>query len=158
MAFFGVNFILQNSCPCKKNDKYQVCNWDNVLFRCWCFEVAAWSRLWRWNLIKICLRTCDMTKRSYFSNQNLIPHCAFGNVLFQTQTTNQQFSWNHTKSDISESACICQMSSGIPAAIIPRLHRTTSSKKENIKIFMKIWMILMKHFWGFIWNKGDKKC
>ena len=25
MAFFGVNFILQKFCPCKKNDKYQVC-------------------------------------------------------------------------------------------------------------------------------------
>ena len=24
MAFFGVNFILQKFCPCKKNDKYQV--------------------------------------------------------------------------------------------------------------------------------------
>ena len=26
MAFFGVNFILQKFCPCKKNDKYQVCH------------------------------------------------------------------------------------------------------------------------------------
>ena len=25
MAFFGVNFILQKFCQCKKNDKYQVC-------------------------------------------------------------------------------------------------------------------------------------
>ena len=25
MAFFGVNFILQKFCSCKKNDKYQVC-------------------------------------------------------------------------------------------------------------------------------------
>ena len=25
VAFFGVNFILQKFCPCKKNDKYQVC-------------------------------------------------------------------------------------------------------------------------------------
>ena len=24
MPFFGVNFILQKFCPCKKNDKYQV--------------------------------------------------------------------------------------------------------------------------------------
>ena len=24
LAFFGVNFILQEFCPCKKNDKYQV--------------------------------------------------------------------------------------------------------------------------------------
>ena len=26
LAFFGVNFILQKFCQCKKNDKYQVCN------------------------------------------------------------------------------------------------------------------------------------
>ena len=25
LAFFGVNFILQKFCPCKKNDKYEVC-------------------------------------------------------------------------------------------------------------------------------------
>ena len=25
LAFFGVNFILQKFCPCKKNDKYKVC-------------------------------------------------------------------------------------------------------------------------------------
>ena len=27
----------------------------------WDFEVNAWSRFWRWNLIKICVWTCDMT-------------------------------------------------------------------------------------------------
>ena len=26
----------------------------------WDFEVDAWSRFWRWNLIKICVRTCDI--------------------------------------------------------------------------------------------------
>ena len=26
----------------------------------WDFEVDAWSRFWRWNLIKICVWTCDM--------------------------------------------------------------------------------------------------
>ena len=30
----------------------------------WDFEVDAWSRFWRWNLIEICVRTCDI--RSYF--------------------------------------------------------------------------------------------
>ena len=25
MAFFDINYILQKFCPCKKNDKYQVC-------------------------------------------------------------------------------------------------------------------------------------
>ena len=29
MAFFGVNFILQKFCQCKKNDKYQVCDNDD---------------------------------------------------------------------------------------------------------------------------------
>ena len=28
----------------------------------WDFEVNAWSRFWRWSLIKICVWTCDMTK------------------------------------------------------------------------------------------------
>ena len=27
----------------------------------WDFEVDAWSRFWRWNLIKICVRACDVT-------------------------------------------------------------------------------------------------
>ena len=36
----------------------------------WGFEDAASSRLWRWNLIKICLRTCDVIKKSYFGKQN----------------------------------------------------------------------------------------
>ena len=35
----------------------------------WDFEVDAWSRFWRWNLMKICVRTSDMTKRSYFGKQ-----------------------------------------------------------------------------------------
>ena len=29
------------------------------MFRC-DFEVDAWSRFWRWNLVKICVWTCDM--------------------------------------------------------------------------------------------------
>ena len=35
----------------------------------WGFEVAAWTED-EWNLIKICLRACDMIKRSYFGNQS----------------------------------------------------------------------------------------
>ena len=27
-AFFGVNFLIQKFCPCKKNDKYEVCDDD----------------------------------------------------------------------------------------------------------------------------------
>ena len=32
LAFFGVNLILQKFCPCKKNDKYQVCVDLRVMF------------------------------------------------------------------------------------------------------------------------------
>ena len=35
----------------------------SFLWRYWCLvevEVNAWSRFWRWNLIKICVWTCDM--------------------------------------------------------------------------------------------------
>ena len=31
-----------------------------MLTFCWNFEVDAWSRFWRWNLIKNCVWTCDM--------------------------------------------------------------------------------------------------
>ena len=33
------------------------------------FEVGSWSRFWRC-LIRICVRTCDITLRSYFGKQN----------------------------------------------------------------------------------------
>ena len=45
MAFFGVNFILQKFCPCKKNDKYKVwqfpveIDFDHSLFKI--FELPA---------------------------------------------------------------------------------------------------------------------
>ena len=32
----------------------------------WDFEVDAWSRFWRWNLIKISVWACDTNKTSYF--------------------------------------------------------------------------------------------
>ena len=32
----------------------------------WDFEVVSWLRFWRWNLSKLCVRTHDMTSRSYF--------------------------------------------------------------------------------------------
>ena len=34
------------------------------------FEVDAWSIFWRWNLIKFCAWTCDMTKIKYFGKPN----------------------------------------------------------------------------------------
>ena len=41
--------------------KFWSLSWVEMLKFVWGFEVAAWSRFWRWNLIKICLRTCEMT-------------------------------------------------------------------------------------------------
>ena len=38
----------------------------------WNFEVDAWSRFWRWNLIKICVWIRDMTSRCYFGYMNSI--------------------------------------------------------------------------------------
>ena len=48
-----------------------------------CGFEAAWSRLWRWNLIKICLRTCYMTFKEVTlvtRTQPLGPF-TFGNVF-----------------------------------------------------------------------------
>ena len=36
----------------------------------WDFEVDSWLRFWRWNLSKLCVRTHDMTLRSYFGKMN----------------------------------------------------------------------------------------
>ena len=36
----------------------------------WDFEVDSWLRFWRWNLSKLCVRTHDMTSRSYFGKMN----------------------------------------------------------------------------------------
>ena len=38
----------------------------------WDFEVVSWLRFWRWNLSKLCVRTHDMTSRSYFGKMNSI--------------------------------------------------------------------------------------
>ena len=44
MRFFGVNFILQKFCSCKKNDKYQVwvCSWSICIS-----QVKNWECLYR---------------------------------------------------------------------------------------------------------------
>ena len=41
MAFFGVNFILQKFCPCKKNDKYQV--WVLVHVNTWAIPSMCYT-------------------------------------------------------------------------------------------------------------------
>ena len=49
--------------------KFKFCRNANVWLRFCAVAVGAWSRFWRC-LIKICVRTCDTTKRSYFGKQN----------------------------------------------------------------------------------------
>ena len=53
----------------------------------WDFEVDAWSRFWRWNLIKICVWIRDMTSRCYFGKMNsilgsVVPLAMFGKEIF----------------------------------------------------------------------------
>ena len=43
MAFFGVNYILQKFCPCKKNDKYQVCLPYSKICRHTCHSICSVS-------------------------------------------------------------------------------------------------------------------
>ena len=38
----------------------------------WDFEVVSWLRFWRWNLSKLCVRTHNMTSRTYFGKMNSI--------------------------------------------------------------------------------------
>ena len=52
----------------------------------WDFEVDAWSKFWRWNLLKICVWTCDMTKTSYFGKLNstlrsVVPLAMFTDII-----------------------------------------------------------------------------
>ena len=47
VAFFGVNFILQKFCQCKRNDKYQVCSQllsKNVLITIWLNWISIWKK------------------------------------------------------------------------------------------------------------------
>ena len=43
----------------------------------WDFEVDAWSRFLRWNLIKICIWTCDMNS----TLGSVVPLAMFGNTI-----------------------------------------------------------------------------
>ena len=38
---------------------WSLCFMERLMFG-WDFEVDAWSRFWRWNMIKICVWTCDV--------------------------------------------------------------------------------------------------
>ena len=60
-AFFGVNFILQKFCSCKKNDKYQV--WfrgTSLADR----RVGLWLTSWKWWSRRLTFRTGDRWRRT----------------------------------------------------------------------------------------------
>ena len=59
-----------------------------MLTFCLDFEVDAWSRFWRWNLIKICVWTCDMTLRSYFGKMNSTLGSVVPLAMFFSSRTN----------------------------------------------------------------------
>ena len=42
---------------------------EMLMFDC-DFEIDAWCRIGKWNLIKTCVRTCDMIETSYFGKLN----------------------------------------------------------------------------------------
>ena len=50
------------------------------------FEVDAWSRFLRWNLIKICVSILDMTSRCYFGKMNSILGSVVPLAMFQGET------------------------------------------------------------------------
>ena len=54
-----------------------------LMFDC-VFEIDAWSRFWKWNLIKICVRTCDLNSTLgsavplamfWFPCLHMLPNC-----------------------------------------------------------------------------------
>ena len=59
----------------------------------WDFEVDAWLRFWRRNLINICLRTCDMTQRSYFGKQNSTLGSVVPLAMFVLSTVSAAKAW-----------------------------------------------------------------
>ena len=51
-AFFGINFILQKFCSCKKNDKYEV--WFHVAGVTWILRQSYNGRnSWHWTYLQI---------------------------------------------------------------------------------------------------------
>ena len=62
----------------------------------WDFEVDAWLRFWRWNLIKICV----VTYRSYFGKQNLTLESVLPLAMFRLITSSSFI-------DKSPSSCRC---------------------------------------------------
>ena len=63
----------------------------------WNFEVDAWSRFWRWNLIKICVWIRDMTSRSYFGKINSILGSVVPLAMFSSKLTFKSWIWTSEK-------------------------------------------------------------
>ena len=64
---------------------WTICAHQPLMF-VWDFEVDAWSKFWRWNLIKIYVWTRDMTKTSYFGKLNstlrfVVPLAMFTDII-----------------------------------------------------------------------------
>ena len=67
----------------------------------WDFEVDAWSRFWRWNLINICVWTCDMNS----TLGSVVPLAMFNSYLL----VNKRHCWGFLRIFFSK----CQAESKI---------------------------------------------
>ena len=78
----------------------------------WDFEVDAWSRFWRWNLIKICVWVRDMTSRSYFGKMNSILGSVVPLAMFFINFVKEMsaevilFTWSLWLQNIETNVCI----------------------------------------------------
>ena len=81
----------------------------------WDFEVVSWLRFWRWNLSKLCVRTHDMTSRSYFGKMN----SNLGSVV-----PSQPPCWG-CKKTTDQAAVLCRVASPSPAC------SSTSARVDN---------------------------
>ena len=69
----------------------------------WAFEVDACSRFWRWNLIKICVRTCNMNS----TLGSVVPLAMFRFHLCATRvhhSTDGNYSWSRKPDQINRRA------------------------------------------------------
>ena len=73
----------------------------------WDFEVDSWLRFWRWNLSKLCVRTHDMTSRSYFGKMNstlgsVVPLAMFRLVVSFGFPRTEGYAWYAAKEPKSQ--------------------------------------------------------
>ena len=79
MAFFGVNFILQKFCLCKKNDKYEVCAAP-------CFKVLHLRWLWLRSPLLPGRTTGNIHKISNQCYRNVFSNFFSGGLLWPSPT------------------------------------------------------------------------